>query len=202
MNEIVQECDYGLDFHCASDRRENLPQVRGNLDDPELLALARAFAAPISIHGRAPDGSLRKAAVAAGAKVLLYEAGEAGRFTETAIQAGVDGTLRALRALDVIDSAPEAKCPTQEARTTHWIRAPRSGICQLPVALGSKVRKGGKLGTISELLGADPLPIRARMDGIVIGRRVSPLVYQGEALVHLAEPWDGGDANGAKEGTP
>lgn len=30
-------------------------------------------------------------------------------------------------------------------------------------------------------------PVKSRASGVVIGRRVNPIVYQGEALVHIAE---------------
>ena len=48
------------------------------------------------LHAKLRDGSLRQAAREAGAKVLLYEAGEAWRFDEYAIDAGVIGVRRVL----------------------------------------------------------------------------------------------------------
>lgn len=43
MTEIVAKCTHGIDLHTAAIHRDNLPQIRGNLDDPETLALARSF---------------------------------------------------------------------------------------------------------------------------------------------------------------
>lgn len=188
MTEVVERCQVGVDFHCGSDDRANLPQLRANLDDPEVLRLAQAFAAPLTIHNRPPEGSLRKAATAAGARTLVFEAGEAARFTETAIRAGVSGTRRLLKALGMVRSAPRRPGRTVEARTTHWVRAPRSGICRIEVELGDEVKRGDVLGHVYEILGEDAVRIRARRTGVVIGRRVNPIVYQGEAVVHLANP--------------
>ena len=188
MTEVVQRCSVGLDFHCGSDDRQNLPQVRADLDDPEVARLVRAFGAPLALHNKPPKGSLRRAAGKVGARTLVYEAGEAGRFTDSAIQAGVDGSLRVLQALEMIDDAPPAPEETREARTSHWIRAPRSGICRIEVPLGAEVRKGDRLGGVYELLGEKETRIRAGVDGILIGRRVNPLVHKGEAVVHLARP--------------
>ena len=93
----------------------------------------------------------------------------------------------------MIQEAPEAPGATLVARSTHWIRAPRSGICRIQVPLGAEVRKGRELGGVYELLGEKAVRIRAGSSGVVIGRRVNPLVYQGEAVVHLARPGrDGG----------
>lgn len=189
MTEIVALCDWGLDFHCGSDGRENLPQIRANLDDDETRRLARAFGVSAVVHSKPPDGSLRKAAVAEEARVLVYEGGEAGRFSPGAIRSGVRGVFHALRALDMIergDSAPPPE-PELEVRNSHWLRAGRSGICRIDADLGQRVAKGERVAVIADALGNDERVARSRWDGVVIGRRVNPVVYQGEALVHVAE---------------
>jgi len=70
--------------------------------------------------------------------------------------------------------------------STHWVRASRSGIVRLDAELGEEVRKGTKIGEVTEILGGGRKRVRASNTGIVIGRRVNPVVYQGEALVHIA----------------
>ena len=62
MQEVVAKCEVGIDLHTGSDRRSNLPQIRADLDDPRTRALAEAFAAPVMLHARVRDGSLRHAA--------------------------------------------------------------------------------------------------------------------------------------------
>ncbi len=188
MTEIVDRCQWGLDFHCGSGDRANYPQVRADLDDPQTLALATAFGAPLLIHNRPPDGSLRRASIDRGVRTLVYEGGEAGRFTRPAIEMGVDGALRALKHLGLIRSAPRARQKGIRVASTHWVRASRSGICRLDVELGETVRKGARIGEITEVLGGESSRVKSGTGGIVIGRRVAPLVYQGEALVHLAKP--------------
>lgn len=199
MQEVVGRCSHGIDFHCGSDDRDNLPQVRANLDDDVTHSLACAFAAPITIHAPAPAGSLRRAAVARGTRVLLYEAGEARRFTPAAVRAGVRGTIRLMAALDMISGegvagiengagdAAGAGAPLLESRSRRWVRARRSGVCRLDVELGQHVRKGETLGEITNALGLETAAVRSRAAGVVIGRRINPIVYQGEALVHIAE---------------
>ena len=59
MTEIVTKCTHGIDLHTAANHRDNLPQIRGNLDDPETLALARSFGVPVLINAAIRDGSLR-----------------------------------------------------------------------------------------------------------------------------------------------
>lgn len=184
--EVVDRCDWGLDFHCGSGERENLPQIRCDLGEERTRAVAEAFAAPLLIDNRGPGGSLRRESVERGKRVLVYEGGEAGRFTRSSIEAGVAGSLRVLRHLEMIDAAPDPERASVRVGSTHWVRASRSGIVRLDAELGGEVRKGGKIGEITEILGGGRKQVRASNTGIVIGRRVNPVVYQGEALVHIA----------------
>lgn len=188
MTEVVARCQYGLDFHCGSNGRDNHPQVRGDLQDEDTRQMALAFGAPICIHGQGPEGSLRRASVKAGARVIVYEGGEAQRFTPSAIEAGVEGSLRVMEALGMIQGAAEERAaPPLEVKKTRWTRAARSGICRLWVALGEEVEKGQSLGIISDTMGQESKEVLAGVDGVVIGRRINPLVHLGEALIHIAE---------------
>jgi predicted deacylase len=102
MTEVVARCSVGIDLHTGSDHRVNLPQIRGDMDDPQVRSLAEEFATPLSLHAQIRDGSLRAEAANAGARVLLFEGGEADRFDEGAITAGTAGVLRAMRHLGMI----------------------------------------------------------------------------------------------------
>ena len=59
MAEVVSKCSVGIDLHTGADQRSNLPQIRCDLDDAETVRLARAFGAPIMLHAKIRDGSLR-----------------------------------------------------------------------------------------------------------------------------------------------
>ena len=189
MTEIVARCTHGIDLHTGAIHRENLPQVRGNLDDEETLRLARLFGVPVLINAVLRDGSLREATAARGIPMLLYEAGEALRFDELSIRAGVQGILNVMRGLDMLPPARGRKRASREpfvARSSSWVRAPASGIFSGRVSLGAHVKKDEQLGTITETVGDAESVIRAPLGGIVIGRSNLPLVLEGEALFHVA----------------
>lgn len=190
MTEVVSKCDVGLDLHTAADRRANLPQIRADLDDPRTRALAEAFGAPVMLHARLRDGSLRQAARDRGATVLLYEAGEALRFDEDAIAVGVRGVRRVLASLDMIDEEPatEAAVEVVESRASSWVRARGTGILHLDVHLGEWVEAGQRLGGLSDTFGRRVRLVHADRPGIVIGLTRAPIVNAGDALVHVATP--------------
>ena len=189
MTEIVARCTHGIDLHTGAIHRDNLPQVRGNLDDEETLRLARLFGVPVLMNAVLRDGSLREATAARGIPMLLYEAGEALRFDELSIRAGVQGILNVMRGLDMLPPARGRKRASRDpfvARSSSWVRAPASGIFTGAVPLGAHVKKDEHLGTITEPVGDAESVIRAPLGGIVIGRSNLPLVLEGEALFHIA----------------
>lgn len=188
MQEVVARCDYGIDLHTGSWSRTNLPQVRGDLTDPQVRRCANAFGASIMLHSRVRDGSLRQAATARGVHVLLYEGGEANRFNDFAIDAGVAGVLRVMRELDMWDGDGAEPQPTALATSrSHWVRARRGGILRLTVGLGETVSRGQVVASVADAFGTGVSRVRAKANGIVIGHLRKPLVNQGDALVHVAE---------------
>lgn len=186
MKEVVMQCDLGIDLHTAAAHRVNVPQVRADLDEPETKRLATAFGAPYMIDARLRDGSIRAAATRRGIRVLLYEAGQIHRFDEPAIATGVDGILRVLEALEMGSWETSGVRRPVEIRSSRWVRARRAGLMTLETALGERVEKGRRLGSISDALGSRPTTVSATVAGHVIAINQNPLVSQGDALVHIA----------------
>jgi len=188
MREIVSRCDMGIDLHTGSDSRINLPQVRADLDNPELKRLCTVFGAPVMLHSHLRDGSLREAASDRGTKVLLYEGGEANRMESGSIRTGTNGVLRVLQDTGMISlETPPLGNKVVECRRSSWLRARKSGLALLNVLLGDRVQKGQLLGVIHDSVGNRLGRILAHADGIVIGKVQKPLVNQGDAIVHIAE---------------
>jgi uncharacterized protein len=188
MTEVVARCDYGLDFHTGSDHRTNLPQLRVDLSNPEVERLSLAFGAPATVDAAYRDGSLRSACRQRGIPLLVFEGGEAHRFNEAAIRAGVEGTMRVLRELGMWDEpVPPPDRATTVVRHSAWERARRSGIVRIDVYPGQQVERGDVLGVLGDALGERRTPVRATRSGVVLGYTRNPLVSQGDALVHIAD---------------
>ncbi|MEY2432617.1 MAG: uncharacterized protein QOC92_2342 [Acidimicrobiaceae bacterium] len=188
MTQVVERCQYGIDFHTGSDHRTNLAQLRSDLSDAEVERLAKAFAAPVTVDAAYRDGSLRSACRAIGIPLLVFEGGEAHRFNATAVRAGVEGTLRVLAELGMISGPtvpPDAE--TTIVRHSHWERARRSGIVRIDVYPGQPVQRGDVLGIIADALGTRPAAVRATRTGLVLGYTRNPIASQGDALVHIAD---------------
>jgi hypothetical protein len=189
MTEIVENCTHGIDLHTAAFHRSNLPQIRGNLDDPETCALAKLFGVPVLINAQVRDGSLRQAAAEHGIPTLLYEAGEALRFDEFAIRPGVQGVINVMRGLGMLPKSRSRQSGGAEpfvARSSSWVRAPESGIFRARAQLGEHVQCGQLIGLVADPFGEAETEVKTAVAGIVIGATRLPLVHQGEALFNIA----------------
>lgn len=189
VREIVRKCTHGIDLHTGARHRSNFPQIRADLDDPVALTMTQAFGVPLAIDAKIRDGSLRACAGDAGIPVILYEAGEALRFDETYIRAGVKGVLNVMRTIEILPRSRSKKIPPEPivSDSTSWLRAPESGILRAFVPLGEKVESGQVIAVVADPLGEAETPIVAKTDGVVIGRTNLPLVYEGDATFHIAE---------------
>lgn len=196
LTEIVAKCTHGVDLHSAAVHRSNLPQIRADLSDEATTKLARAFGTPVIIQAELRDGSLRQAVSDLGIPILLYEGGEALRFDEVAIRAGLAGLLRVMATLGMVPShlAPKTRVEPVVITRSRWTRAPSSGVLRSRTMLGSAVEKGQILGVIANPTGEDEVTLRSPVNGIVIGRTEIPLLNEGDAAYHIASVSESDDA--------
>lgn len=190
MQEIVSKCTHGIDLHTGAIGRENLPQIRAKVvGSPETEAMARAFNAPVIMNSELLDGSLREAVAKDKTPILLYEAGEALRFDETCIRAGVSGIVNVMRHLKMLPKKKPKRDPQNIliAKSSKWVRAPQSGILRSIVPMGERVHTGDTIGWVSDPFGEQEQEVSSPISGIIIGKSNLPLVHEGEALFHIAK---------------
>ena len=188
MAEIVANCTHGIDLHAGSHHRINLPHIRACLGNPATEKLAFAFGAPVILNANLRDGSLRQAVEERGIPMLLYEAGEALRFDEFSVRAGVRGILAVMRSIGMLRSTRVKSSRIQPvvAESTSWVRAPGSGILRTQLPLGGKIAVDQNIGEIADPFDEHETAVVSPVAGIVIGRLNLPLVHRGDALFHVA----------------
>lgn len=202
--EIMARCTHGIDLHTGAVHRENLPQIRAALaldSGGELESMAKAFGTPVILDSSHRDNSLRAYASELGIPVIVYESGEALRYDEVAIRAGVHGVLEVMRELGLVGSKGRSRKRKEPlvARSSRWVRAPQSGILRAVVPLGAQVARGDLLGLIADPLGENEAPVTSPDPGIVIGKLNLPLVNEGEAIYHIARFGEPDEAAGLVE---
>ena len=201
MTEIVARCDVGIDLHSAAVGRTNLPQIRLTPGSPRLRELGAVFGAPVTLMSKTREGSLRLSAEQRGVELLLYEAGEGLRFDEHAARAGVAGILRVMAHLGMISGrgVPRARGVSVICEKSSWVRAPSGGLLRALTRRGDFVEAGHVLGVVSDPFGEREAEVLAETTGILVGRSDLPIVNEGDALFHIAEPVELKTAEAAAE---
>lgn len=191
MQQVVSHCDYGIDLHTGSIGHMNMPQLRADFSIPGAKELAKYFNAPVILESKQRDGSLRQAASQLGIPLIVYEGGEALRFNELCIRAGVHGILNILHHLKMLRSSrhPIAKkSKSVITKTSRWVRAPGSGMIEpIQDAITRHVKKNEIIAYIHDPFLINPsIEVIAPFEGIVIGQALKAMVTEGDALFHIA----------------
>lgn len=191
MKQIVSHCDYGIDLHTGAYGRINMPQLRVDLSVPGTKEFARHFSVPVILDSKQRDGSLRQAASQLGIPLLVYEGGEALRFNELCIRAGVNGILNVLHNMKMLKSnnpRTAKKSKSVITKTSRWVRAPASGLVE-PVrdVIARHVKKDEVLAYIHDPFLMNPsVKVTAPFEGVVIGQALKAMATEGDALFHIA----------------
>lgn len=184
-HDIIPYVDYGIDFHTGGAMRTNYPQVRCMMQEKKNVELAEAFCAPFTIDSPFRPQSLRLTASKKGKNIIVYEGGESVRFDQYAIEQGINGTLRLMKHLGMIDSAPK---PNEENRviwSSSWVRARTAGLFQPSINCGDMIRKDQLIGTITDPFGEFKESVKSPSLGYVVGLNNNPVVNAGDALLHI-----------------
>lgn len=185
FNDVILNCDALIDLHTGSFERANLPQLRADLRNPNVDTLARGFGATVILHSKPTQGTLRYAATVAGIPTVTLEAGGPLQLELQEVKHGVKGIETLLNTMGMVkkirlwgDSEPVYYRST-------WVRANRGGILLSAVDLGSTVRKGDLLGTITDPMNNESTKLYSPYAGRIIGMARNQVVMPGFAAFHL-----------------
>jgi uncharacterized protein len=188
FNEVVKQSNYGIDLHSAAAPRMNFPNVRGDLKNPAVRQLAKAFGCEIIVHGKGPEGSLRQEATGAGCPTILLEAGETCKIEPGVLELGIRGVHNVLKNLQMMQG--ELVIPPHQSliEKATWVRAQEGGILRYHVSPGARVETGQPLATTVSVFGEEQNVLTSPVDGIILGMTSLPTVKPGEPVCHIAIP--------------
>lgn len=188
-NEIIPKIDYAIDFHAGGASRFNHPQIRIVQKNEELKKLATVFNAPFTLYSKNIAASFRNACSKAGVKMLLFEGGKSLDINDDVSQHGIDGTVRFLDYLNMLN--PKINAKTKDNNTlfiekSAWIRANFSGMFHSKITIGNFVKKGDLLAMITDPFGKIEHKLKSNYSGYIINVNDSPIVYQGDAIFNIS----------------
>ncbi len=185
FTEIALHCDALVDLHTGSFERSNLPQLRADLRNPDVVTLTEGFGSTVILHSDPAPGTLRYAATAAGIPAVTVEAGGPSVLELAEVKHGVKGIQTLLNALGMVKKVRLWGAPEPVYYRSTWVRAESGGILLADVSLGSTVREGDLLGTITDPMNNASTKIYAPFAGRIIGMARNQVVMPGFAAFHI-----------------
>ncbi|MBT8081529.1 MAG: succinylglutamate desuccinylase/aspartoacylase family protein [Gammaproteobacteria bacterium] len=186
FTQVIAHCDALVDLHTGSFERANLPQIRADLRNPDVVTLTLGFGAMVVLHSKPTAGTLRHAATLAGIPAVTVEAGGPSELELAEVKRGVEGIDTLLAALDMVKKRRRWSDPEPVYYRSSWVRADNGGILLADVGLGTTVRKGDLLGTITDPMNNARTEVRSPWSGRVIGMARNQVVMPGNAAFHIA----------------
>jgi uncharacterized protein len=186
FTEVIERCDGLVDLHTGSFHRTNLPQLRADLQNEEVVALTKGFGATVILHSSGGEGTLRRSAVNAGIPAVTLEAGEPLRLQEDAVEHTVKALFTLLDTLQMYDKRSLWGNPEPTYYSSAWVRADQGGLLLSSVKLGRRVKTGDTLGTVTDPISNEQVNIVAPYTGRVIGMALNQFVMPGFATYHIA----------------
>ncbi len=185
FQQIVNRCDFGIDLHTAAVRRTNYPNIRADIREERVSALAQAFGPEVILNTPGPEGSFRREACAAGCPTIVLEAGEVWKVEPAVVDCALRGVRNVMVHLKMLDGEPQVPSFQAVVTKTKWMRADKGGFLQFHVCPGDVVRQGTPLATHTSLIGEERTPICAPFNALVLGMTTLPATSPGEPVCHL-----------------
>ena len=185
FNDVIINCDALIDLHTGSFERANLPQLRADLRNPDVLTLTHGFGAMVVLHSKPTVGTLRYAATIAGIPAVTVEAGGPSQLELLEVKHGVKGIETLLTTLGMTRRMRLWGDPEPVYYRSSWVRADNGGILLSDVSLGSSVRKGDLLGSITDPMSNARTELRSPYAGRIIGMARNQVVMPGFAAFHV-----------------
>jgi hypothetical protein len=185
FNDVIAHCDALVDLHTGSFERANLPQIRADLRNPDVVTLTLGFGSMVVLHSKPNTGTLRHAATQAGIPAVTVEAGGPSELELSEVKHGVKGIETLLTTLGMVKKIRFWGDPEPVYYRSTWVRADNGGILLSDVSLGSTVRRGDLLGTITDPMSNARTELRSPYDGRIIGMARNQVVMPGFAAFHV-----------------
>jgi predicted deacylase len=184
IKQVIPQIDFGIDFHTGGAKINNYPQLRCVFENEANITIAKMFGPSFLINSGYREKSLRKEAEKRGKSILVFEGGESLRFNKQAINEGIQGCLRLLNKLEMID----VEVPENEIiliNNSTWVRAKLSGLFRTTKKYGVFIEKGSEIGTLADPYGESEYKIHAPDNCFIIGINNQPVINEGDAIMHL-----------------
>jgi predicted deacylase len=186
IDRIIQNFDYLLDLHTASNGRINSYYIRADMEEAVTKKMAILQNAQIILHNQAKDSTLRGTACELGIPSITIEVGNPNLFQKGMVKDGLIGIYNLLAYFNMIDGEiEEYDNNTIICKKSYWIYTDVGGLLTVFPSVASLIKKGDLIATVQNIFGEITKKYYAPADGVVIGKNVNPVNQTGDRILHL-----------------
>ncbi len=185
FEEIIRRCDRLVDLHTGSLNRTNMPQLRANLQIPEILEFTGKFGSTAVLHSKKLKGNLRAAATNIGVPAVALELGEPGSLQKKHIKEGVKIIQTLLGKLGMIKSRRTRSEPQPVYYRSRWVRVNNGGLLTTEVKVGARIKKGTVLGALVNPLTNERFEVQSPYNGRLLGMALNQFMLPGYAAFNI-----------------
>jgi uncharacterized protein len=185
FQQVIGQCTYLVDVHTGSFHRTNLPQLRGDMTNLDVVELSRRFGSTVILHNRGAVGTLRRAATDLGIPTITLETGEPMRIQDREVRQGVTAIRSAMSAMSMYPQNSRWLEQAPIYYKSRWVRVNSGGVLLSGVRLGDVVAQGARLGTVTDPVTNRISDVVSPYPGRVLGMALNQVVLPGYAAFHI-----------------
>lgn len=196
-NEIIDRCDYFLDMH-AGDANNDLRPYAGYynyFNIPEVSAKAKEMALSLGFDFVVQFGNeerLDEEAVYCSREATKrhipavdIECGRMGIVEESFVRQIENAILRLMRHLEILDGKRELVENPVIIGQRSSVKSEHTGFFYSDLSSGEYVKKGMKLGYITDLFGNHLSNVHCPIDGVILYKTFNPPINEGDGLFSI-----------------
>jgi len=192
--QLIEPADYLLDLHAGDmvEALEPFALYEASTVEDTARGMAEAYGLGYVVRQQAGAdrpvaGSTSTAAAAAGIPAIIAEAGGRGLLERNAVETHLRGIHNVLTHLGMFIGG---QASAEQPRPRHferflWLHTAHDGWWEPAVEVGTEMRAGDLIGTVSSLLGEVLEKVTAPADGVPLFLTSSPAVRRDGLLVGL-----------------
>lgn len=185
FTQIIKHCNYVVDFHTGSFKRNNLPQLRADMNNPAVQEFVSHFGSTAVLHKSGHGKSLRAAATQAGIPTVAFELGQPGSLQEEYVESGIETIETLIGNLGILKKLRLWFEPQPIYYSSRWVRVNSGGILMSKVAIGANVKINQLLGYIINPLTTEQIKLESPVKGRVLGMALNQFMLPGYAAFHI-----------------
>jgi predicted deacylase len=209
--EVVDRCDYLIDMHCGDGNEALIPytywMISGDQSQDEIskqMALAFGIKHIIIDESRTKDLTLSKylgnTAILLEKPAITTESGFLGNTDEESIVRNVEGVLNVMKLFKMIEGKPDLDLDVVWIDKYEVVYSDKDGLFFPLTQMGYYVKKGEKVGYLTDYLGNVIQDLQAPFSGIMLYIIHTPPANKGEPLFEVGSVLDSREGRLRKAG--